>query len=221
MKAYAEEYTSNNDQMFSNATNDGGADSLGQLKAGVALNQGALNVDVINWNVFWGKVYKKVFEIIRERLVDSIWVEGEEITPEDFDFPAEVVSNGGMEYTNEQMMLQKAMNRIAMVGQFMQAGIANQEDYYNAANDWLEKDGENVPEKYITDPKEIMESQLAQMQQQLQQSQMIAGQLQEGNIKATKELARTKKADLKGKIKNMVEVENEFKSLTGEQNANA
>jgi hypothetical protein len=66
-----------------------------------------------------------------------------------------------------------------------------------------------------------MESQLAQMQQQLQQSQMIAGQLQEGNIKATKELARTKKADLKGKIKNMVEVENEFKSLTGEQNANA
>ena len=187
MKAYAEEYTSNNDQLFGNSSNDGGADTLGEIKAGVTLNQGTLNLDVINWNISLGKVYQKLFNIIKERLIDSVWVNGEEITPEDFNFNAEVVSNGSIEFANETLMLQKSFNRLQTILNPALQEFVNAEDKFNAVIDWLEKDGVVNVEDFTTDPKEIAQTQIAQMQQVQQQltGQIKAQQEEVGRLQKT------------------------------------
>jgi hypothetical protein len=180
LKAYAEEYLGSTDQLFRNATNAGGGKTLGEINLGVQQASGALNVEVIRWNEFWTKVFRKIFDIMRDRLGDSIYVDGQEVTKEDFNFPADVRCNGQLEVVDKQLSAQKAAVRMQMVPQWMQLGIADQEDLYNAATDFLEKDGVKNPDDFITNPLEIMQTKLAQMNQQLQQgSQQLQAMQQE------------------------------------------
>ena len=190
LKAYTEEYRSTSDQLFRNATNVGGGKTLGEIQIGIQQNSGPLNLEVISWNETLSRVYQKVFYILQERLGDSIYMEGEEITREDFNFPAEVKSNGDLEVANEQMSTQKAAMRLQVIMNPALQDIVNSEDRYNALKDWLEKDGVKDPDQFCTDPKIIAQEQINQMQGQLQQmQQQMAGMQQEAKQRIKKQQA--------------------------------
>ena len=218
LKAYAEEYQGNVDQLFRNATNKGGGKTLGEIKEGVNQSSGPINAEVINFNNFLSKIYKKIFDIMKERLGDSIWINGTEVTREDFNFPAEVRSNGQLEVADKELSTQKAMMRVQMQEKFIQAGIANQEDMYNAAQDWLEKDGVKNPDDFITNPEEILKTKLAQMSQQLQQMMQQAEELTNANEKAQKQLEGVRQTDVKTRIRKREEMR-EANELAGQDRA--
>lgn len=220
LKAYVEEYVGSNDQLFRNQTNAGGAKTAAEIQAGIQSNAAPLQLTMISWHDFLSKVYQKFFEVYREMMVEPVIIDGELISPEDLDIPIRMVSNGSLELTEREFGVQKAMNRLLMVERFMQLGIATIEDYYAAANEWLERDGVREPNNFTTDPNEIMQSKAAQMQQALQQ---MAGQLQAGQQeldKLQKTIARNQtkmKKDLNsfdgkvmGKIENGPNNEIEF-----------
>jgi len=192
LKAYVEEYRFLGDQLFRNATNAGGGKTLGEINLGLRNQSGPLNLDVIRWNETLSRVYKKMFLIMQERLDEPIFIEGVKVTREDFNFPAEVRSNGNLEISDKQLATQKAIARIQIVLQMVQSGVANVEDVYNAYRDWLEKDGVKDPDQFSTHPQEILQGKLAQMQQALQQMQLQAQQLQKANEDSQKDLAKTK-----------------------------
>lgn len=171
LKAYTEEYLAVNDQLFRNATNQGGGKTLGEIQVGIQQNSGPANLDVISWNETLSRVYTKMFYILKDRVGVSIFVNGTEITKEDFNFPAEICSNGDLEVANEQLATQKAFARVNVITNPNLADIVNSEDRYNALKDWLEKDGVKDPDQFCTDPKVIAQEQIAQLQGSLQQLQ--------------------------------------------------
>jgi hypothetical protein len=192
LKAYTEEYLSVNDQLFRNATNTGGGKTLGEIDKGIQNNAGTLNLEVISWNESLSKVYNKVFLILADRMGESIYIDGVEITKDDFDFPAEVKSNGDLEVANEQLATQKAAMRLQVIMNPALQDIVNSEDRYNALKDWLEKDGVKDPDMFCTDPKKIAQEKIAQMQGQLQQMQGQAQGLAKEGEQATKSLQASK-----------------------------
>ena len=190
IKAFVEEYQSSDDYLFKNATNSGGGKTLGEVQLGMTKNSGPRTLEVIHWNEVLSKVYQKIFEIMAERMGESIFVQGEEITKEDFNFPAEVKSNGDLEVADQQMSTQKAAMRLQVLLNPALQDIVDSEDRYNALKDWLEKDGVKDPDKFCTDPMEIMQSQMAQMkqqmgqmQQQMQQGQQMLNEQQKNTMK--------------------------------------
>ena len=205
LKAYAEEYMASTDQLFRNASNAGGGKTLGEINEGVRQSSGPLNVEVINWHEGLSKVYKMVFDLMKERMGEPMVVDGVVIVKEDFNFPAEVKSNGTLEVADKELATQKALMRIQLIGQWMQMGVANQEDVYNGAKDYLEKDGIKDPDEFVTDPKIIMQEQIVQMQQQLQALQQQAQKLAEENIKSEKDLAKVQKTNVKARIQKAAE----------------
>ncbi len=190
LKASAEEYVGSTDQLFRNATNAGGGKTLGEIKEGVKQTSGIINMEVIHWNNVLTSVYQKVFDIMRDSFEEDVFVDGVRITKEDFDFPAEVRSNGTLEVADKELSTIKAQNRLAIISQMREAGIVDAEDQFNALQDWLEKDGVKDPDMFSTDPKIILQTQLAQMQQQLQQMQQQAQGMQEVIQNDTKEVAK-------------------------------
>lgn len=192
LKAYTEEYLSVNDQLFRNATNVGGGKTLGEIEKGVQNNAPALNLEIISWNESLSRLYGKMFSILAERLGESVYINGVEITRDDFDFPADVKSNGDMEMANEQVATQKAAVRLQVLLNPILQDIVNSEDKYNALKDWLEKDGVKDADMFCTDPKIIAQEKIAQMQAQLQQMQGQAQALAQEGEKAAKDLKTSK-----------------------------
>ncbi|MEA2036296.1 MAG: hypothetical protein U9O94_02220 [Nanoarchaeota archaeon] len=214
LKATVEEYMGNTDQLFNNATNTGGGKTLGEIQEGLRQTAGPINIEIIRWNEFWTKVYRMVFNILKERLGQSIWIDGQEVTREDFNFNADVKANGSLEVADKRLLTQKAWMRLQAIANFVQAGVVNQEDVFNALQDWLEKDGVKDPEKFSTHPNEILKTQLAQMQQQVQQLTQQTQQLQEANVNGMKDLAKTKKSIVKEQIDNIAEFESKKEQIS-------
>lgn len=212
LKAYAEEYLGSTDQLFRNATNAGGGKTLGEVREGIRQASGPTNIEVIRWNQCLSRVYRKVFDIMKERLGDSIWVDGIEVTREDFNFPAEVRSNGQLEVADADRATMKAWNRLTALTNEALADCVDSEDKYNAIKDWLEKDGVKDPDEFSTHPMEIAQKQLTQIQQQVQQLAVQAQMLQKANESATKELAKTKKSVYKERVNDIVEFERNMTS---------
>lgn len=192
IKANVEEYQSSSDLLFRNASNAGGGKTLGEIQTGIQQNSGPLNLEVISWNECLTRVYQKMFEIMKERLGESIWVEGIEVTREDFNFPAEIRSNGDLEVSNQAMATQKAFARLNVLLNPALADVVDSEDRYNSLKDWLEKDGVKNPDLFCTNPIEIVQSQLKQMQGQLQQAQQQMAQVQQQTEAAAKEPGKGK-----------------------------
>jgi len=215
LKAYTEEYLSVNDQLFRNATNVGGGKTLGEIDKGIQNNAGTLNLEVISWNESLSKVYNKVFLILADRMGESIYIDGVEITKDDFDFPAEVKSNGDLEVANEQLATQKAALRLQVIMNPALQDIVNSEDRYNALKDWLEKDGVKDPDLFCTDPKIIAQEKIGQMQQQLQQMQQQGQQMAAEGLKGQKELQAQK-----DKKKNLVAEAQQVKENSDNMEAN-
>ena len=201
LKAYAEEYMGSTDQLFRNATNKGGGKTKGEVEMGIQEASGGVNLEVVSFNNVLSRVYKKMFDLMKERLGSNLYVDGMVITREDFNFPAEVVSNGNLEVSDQRLATQKAFARLGTIGQLTQAGVANLEDLYNGARDWLEKDGVKDPDQFLTDPKIIMQEQINQMQQQLQQMQQQAEQMDKHTSKQQKAIGRNQ-AKMKKDINN-------------------
>lgn len=169
IKGFTEEYQSSDDYLFNNATNAGGEKTLGALQTGMRRNAGPQTIEVLHWNVILGRVYQKMFEIMKDRLGESIYIDDMEVTREDFNFPAEVTSNGDLEVADMQMATQKAQMRLQVLLNPALQDIVNSEDRYNALKDWLEKDGVKDPDMFCTDPKKIAQEQISQMQGQIKQ----------------------------------------------------
>lgn len=208
LKAYTEEYRSTSDQLFRNATNVGGGKTLGEIQIGIQQNSGPLNLEVISWNETLSRVYQKVFYILQERLGDSIYIEGQEITREDFNFPAEIKSNGDLEVSNEQLATQKAAARLSVIMNPNLQDIVNSEDRYNALKDWLEKDGVKDPDQFCTNPTEIAKQQIAQLQGQIQQARQQLVGMQDETKQQVKRQQRTKmeEKDTQAKVEQGKEV---------------
>ena len=135
-----------------------------------------MNLEIISWNETLSRVYRKLFMIYAERLGDSLHIDGNEITIEDFNFPAEIRSNGNIEVSNSDMATQKALTRFQVISNPALQDIVNSEDKYNALKDWLEKDGIKDPDQFCTDPKKIAKEVIGQMQAQIKQ---MGAQLQQ------------------------------------------
>jgi hypothetical protein len=207
IKGYVEEYQSSNDYLFRNSTNAGGGKTLGEINVGIQQNSQPLNLEIISWNETLSRVYQKMFFIMKERMGDSLWVDGEEITREDFNFPADVKSNGELEVADQNLMTQKAAMRLQAVLNPALQDIVTSEDRYNALKDWLEKDGVKDPDKFCTDPNEVLQGQLQQLQQQVQQLQAQAGAAQQQAMDATKETEKQKKTGMQNAAKQQGERE--------------
>lgn len=216
IKAYTEEYLSTSDQLFRNATNQGGGKTLGEIQIGIQQNSGPLNLDIIAWNDVLSRVYRKMFRIMSESLGESIYLQGEEITKEDFNFPAEIKSNGSLEVSNKEMATQKSMMRLQVLLNPALQDIVNSEDRYNAMKDWLEKDGVNNPDNFITDPKVIAQEQLRMMQQQMGQMQQESQQLTKDNEKQ-KQAGKKKQAELQAQEEMSKELEEQNMDQVGQQ----
>ena len=212
LKAYTEEYLSVSDQLFRNATNSGGGKTLGEIQTGIQQNSGPLSLEVMNWNESLSKVYKKVFDICKERLGQSMYINGEEITREDFNFPAEVRANGDLEVANDQMLAQKSGFRMNILLNPALADIVNSEDRYNVVKDWLEKDGVRDPDLFCTDPKIIAQEEINKMQDQLRQMGQQAQQLQIASDAEVKKQTRLKsqQKDAESKTQASKEVRDEL-----------
>ena len=189
-KTFIEEYRGSNDRFFRNAANPTGDSTLGETKLGIQQGAGPASVEIINWNKTLDNVFFKIFMIMKDRFGDSIFIDGEEIVKEDFNFPAEVVSNGNIEVADKEKSKALALNRLSVVGQAMQVGVADANDFYNAYTDWLDKDGVMRLDDYSTKPEEILQTQLAQLQQAAQQMQQQLQQGQEQIQKDQKTIAR-------------------------------
>ena len=184
LKAYAEEYMSSTDQLFRNATNKGGGKTLGEVKIGVAAASSPNVVDVLRWLVTLGKLYTMVFKLLAERLGESMFIDGMEITKEDFNIPATITANGSIELAEQATRESKAAERLNFTIQGP-PDIVTSEDRFNAAMDWLEAQGVQEPNRFITDPKEI----LKQQQEQGTEEDKILTQQEEG---LTQEIDRLK-----------------------------
>lgn len=193
MKATMDEYAGSTDQLFRNATNAGGGKTLGEIEQGIQQSAGPISVDIRRFNEALSCVYQKFFEIMKERLGETLFVDGMAITKEDYNFLGRVRSNGNLEVSDQQLATQKAMARLQVVGQMVGGGVADTEDLFRALQDWLEKDGIKDPDRFSTDPKQILQTQLAQLQQAVQQMQQQAQQLQDEISKGQKTVSRNQK----------------------------
>ncbi len=218
LKATAEEYSSSPDQLFRNATNAGGGKTKGEIQMGIEQSSGPITLEIVSFNNFLSRVYTKIFLTLQERLEEPIFVDGVVITREDFNFPAEVKSNGTIEVSDKTLATTKAQNRMMMGQAWLQAGIANLDDYYNMAQDWLEKDGVKDPEQFITDPKQMMQEQVVQLQQQVQRLMQQSEALQAGILEGQKQLAKTKKKgkEVVKKTEGEVEAADELRTTESE-----
>jgi hypothetical protein len=176
LKAYAEEYIGSTDQLFRNATNKGGGKTLGEIETGIQQQSAPINLDVLRWFSSLKKVYTLVFLLMRERFGRSIYIEGSEITREDFNFDAVIIPNGSIDLADQNLRVNKAINHLNFA---MKAppDIVDAEDRYNAAFDWLEADGVQNPDRYITRPEEIM----AKQQEQMMKEEQVLAQ-EEGKL---------------------------------------
>jgi hypothetical protein len=185
LKAYVEEYVGSTDQLFRNATNKGGGKTKGEVQMGIEMASGPAQTEVIRWMNTLKKVYTMIFKLMAERLGDTIIIEGTEVTREDFNFDAVVIPNGSIDLTDQNIRITKAANHLQFVIQGPPE-IVDADDKYNAAYDWLEAEGVQDPDRYITKPQIIAQKQ----QQQMQREDQV---LQQQEIMMDKEI-REKKA---------------------------
>lgn len=178
LKAYAEEYVGISDQLFKNASNNSSSKTLGEIQAGIAETQFAVNLDILNWIESVRKVYEKVFFVMRERLIHPLVINGTIITREDFQFEPDITVNGSLELADKALQQQRAQLRLERCRQAVGDGVANHDDLFNAYKDYLEKDGVKEPDDYITDPKIIAQTKIHQMTNQIMQLQTLLADVQ-------------------------------------------
>jgi len=181
LKAFAEEYLGSTDQLFRNATNQGGGKTLGEIERGIQLSVVQQQLDLLLWNETMKRVYRKVWKNLRSGLLKPFFVNGERVTREDFAFEPEIMPTGTVEALDKNANVQRAIFRVQQIIQQVQLGlIANADDLYNAMQDYLEKDGIKDPNRFITQPAQIQREKqaaaAAQAQALQQQEQQIAQQ---------------------------------------------
>lgn len=116
-----------------------------------------------------------IFKLMRDRLGESIFVDGLEITKEDFNFEPNIIPNGSLDLANRELKLNKAMQRLQLTIQGP-PDIITAEDRYNAYFDFYSADDVFNPDRYITRPEIIQQ----QMQQQMQGEDQILAQQEKG-----------------------------------------
>ena len=164
LKAYAEEYIGSTDQLFKNATNKGGGKTLGEVQLGVQIQSAPNVLKVMRFLKTMKKLYTLVFESLKERMGESMFIDGMEITKEDFNIPASVIPNGSLDLAEQALRVQKAIGRLQFTMTPGTEMIVNAEDKYNAAYDWLDADGVQDPDRYVTRP-EIIQQEMRQQGQ--------------------------------------------------------
>lgn len=190
LKGFTEEYMGSNDQLFRSSTNAGGGKTLGEIQAGLSHNATLLQLEIVSWHESLSRLYQKFFELLRDRMIEPVYIGNEVITPDDLDFDAVVLSNGSIELSDQEQATRKSLQRMIMVERFMQNGIADLNDYFNSAQEWLERDGVRDAMQFITNPEDIAKSKISQMQQYAKQMSEAIQRGQEELDKLQKSIAR-------------------------------
>jgi len=210
VKVYGEEYIGSVDFGLNAGQLPGvgkGSKTLGEIKFIAAEGQKITSLDFKILNDAISRVYKMVFNLLRDRMNQNIQLESSLITREDFNFPAEVVANGVIEESDKQFRMNQALQRMQVTAMQSPAYVT-EEDKYNAYADYLEADGVRDTERFSTDPAQVINSQLFQAQQQLGQMQ---GQMQvlskeldskERQLVAVEEKGR--RTEIKNQVKNKI-----------------
>jgi len=213
IKAYGEEYIGSIDFAINAGSVQGvgrGSGTLGEIKIAQSEASKIANLDFITFNEGISRLYKMVFQVLKERIGESLFIEGKNITKSDFSFPSEVKSNGSLEESDSQVKVNKSLTRMQIINQ-QPPDFVTIEDRYNAYLDYLEADGVKDIDKYSSNPEQILQERLVQLQQQNQQ---LAGQNQlmlqsldksEKDLSKVQEKQRQAENKFKGKVEAKVE----------------
>lgn len=190
LKAFAEEYIGSTDQLFRNATNKGGGKTLGEIKLGVQVAAPQVILEVLRWLISLKKAYTMCYQIMSERLGQSMFIDGLEVSREDFDPDFVVIPNGSIDLANTEVRVGKAQVNMGLALQ-LPPEISTMDDKYNAVFDFYEASGVEDPDRYITKPEITQQAE----QQGLQEEDQILQQ-QEQNL--TEEIRARKAQEIVG-----------------------
>jgi len=113
--------------------------------------------------------------LLKERVGESMYVDGLEITKEDFNIDVEIIPNGSIDLANSQVRIGKSLTRMQLIMN-LPPTIVTPDDHYNAVFDYLENDGVRDPDRYITKPEIIAQ---AQQDAMLEEDAILARQDQD------------------------------------------
>lgn len=206
-KSYGEELVGSVDFSFGKAGSPGsgsGAKTLGELNLVQGEAQKIASLDLLLWFNSWSQALQMYYDILKTTLDGSITIGGELITREDLNFPVDVRSNGSIEDSDRMFKANKQLARYQLVASSSQ-DLVSPEDRYNALYDYMENDNVENPERYITNPIEIMKDASVQAANQLQQGQQQLALINQELIKKEEELAKveekTRRTTIKQKVK--------------------
>jgi len=169
-KAYSEEYVGTIDFTFGNSSNaNRGAKTLGEIQMASSEADKIASLDLLLFQRNVSVVLECLFYTLRNVFKDRVKIDDVMITKDMLQFPCIVVSNGNLEDSDKYFSESKAFNRLqTILG--MPNEISDLQDKYNALTDFLEKSGVADTDRYATDPRETLQSDIGQLTQQVQQA---------------------------------------------------
>ncbi|MCZ6702551.1 MAG: hypothetical protein O6940_05865 [Ignavibacteria bacterium] len=201
-KQFGEEFIGSIDFSFTGGRASGvskGANTLGEIQIAQSEAQKLANLDMLLFHNTLSKVYEMMFNILKDKIGSPIFIDGVELTKIDFEFPAEIRSNGKLEDSDRLFKSAQILNRMQIAGQ-QDPSYVTLEDKFNLFSDYLQSDGVIEPERYSTNPVEVLQDQTVQLQQQVaqlqQQAQQLAQFLEDGQQDLVKQKEDTRRASM-------------------------
>jgi hypothetical protein len=168
-KAYAEEYLSIADFTNRSAVNAGGVRTATEIQA-VQQNTGRqLGIDVALFLETLSEVANHMYLILKQSIDVPKVVGGVELRPEDFLVKVSVSWVGSLESTDQELQMQKALQRIGILQQVgMPSGVVTPTNIHFALRDWLSKDSDvENPDMFVTSPEDVLMGEIEEQQSEL------------------------------------------------------
>lgn len=207
VKQFGEEYIGSVDFAFNAGATSGTGRSpktLGEIQIASSEASKITNLDFIIFKNGISRVYEMVFMLIRSNIFDNVEIDNTVITRDDFNFPAEIRSNGTLEESDRMFKVNKALARMQVISS-QDSSYVTLEDRYHAYLEYLEADGVEDLSKFSTNPAEVLNTQIVQMQQALQNANVQIQQMNKVLDQKEKTLTlleeKSRRSDIKAKVK--------------------
>lgn len=168
-KAYAEEYLSITDFSNRNAVNPGGTRTATEIMAVQQASTRQVNMDIALFLETLSEVANHMYLILKQSVQTPRKVAGVLLYPEDFLVKVNVSWAGSLEATDNDLQMQRALNRIQTVTSIGSPfGIVTPTNVYNMMLDWLDKDPDvESPQRFITPPEDVQLSEIEEQQSEI------------------------------------------------------
>lgn len=168
-KAYAEEYLSITDFSQRSAVNQGGSRTATEIAAIQNASTRQVNMDIILFLETLSEVANHLYLILKQGVQTPRKVGGVLLTPEDFLIKVSVSWIGSLDQTDNDLQMQRAMNRMQTVISYGQPlGVVTPTNVYNFLQDMLDKDPDvETPSRFITPPEDIQLSEITEQQSEI------------------------------------------------------